>query len=86
MAKSDKFNEWLTEEMNRRNWSMEELARQAGEGASRPLISLVLAGERSVTWNFCAAIAGAFKYDPVDVFKIAGLLPPEEARNGSNGH
>ncbi|GIK42403.1 MAG: hypothetical protein BroJett011_62360 [Chloroflexota bacterium] len=57
------------------------MARRAGRNASQPLISLTLAGERSVTWNFCLAIAGPLGYQPEEVFRIAGLLP-----NGSNGN
>ena len=63
--------------MKKRNWSQRELARQAGQNASQAYISLVLAGERQITWDFCAAVAEAFEYSPVEVFKIAGLLPSE---------
>jgi hypothetical protein len=34
-----------------------------------------LAGKRSITWDFCLAIAGPLGYTPEEVFKIAGLLP-----------
>lgn len=77
MENLERFTRWLDEELAERDWSRQELARQAGKNASQPKISLTLAGKRSLTWDFCAAVAEALDYDPVEVFKIAGLLPEE---------
>lgn len=80
MDKLEEFKSWLSKEMEARKWSQRELARQAGKDASQTHISLVLSGDRIITWDFCAAIARALDYDPVEVFRIAGLL---EATNGN---
>lgn len=77
----DKFKVWLKKELEIRDWSLRELARQAGGTASHTHTNLILKGERSLTWDYCAAIARAFGYSPVEVFKVAGLLE----NNGSNG-
>lgn len=71
----EKFTKWLHAELEERGWSYRELERQAGKNASNSKTSLTLAGKRAITWDFCVAVARAFGYDPVGVFKIAGLLP-----------
>lgn len=78
MGNLENFKNWLEEELKNHNWSYRELGRRAGKNASQTHISLILSGERSLTWDFCAAIAEALDYSPVEVFKIAGLLPEEE--------
>jgi transcriptional regulator with XRE-family HTH domain len=76
----DNFKNWLEKELEGRNWSYRELERRAGKNASNSLISLVLAGERAITWDFCMAIAGPLGYSPEEVFRIAGLLPENGAK------
>lgn len=74
----ENFKEWLEKELKERNWSQRELARQASNNASSPLISSVLSGKKSITHDFCVAIAEPLGYDPVEVLRIAGLLPEED--------
>lgn len=78
MANSKKFKDWLKCELDKRDWSYRELARHAGKNASNPLISQVMTDKRAITWDFCAAIADVLDYSPIDVFRIAGLLPENE--------
>ena len=83
MANLENFTKWLDGELEKKHWSRQELARQAGKNASHPKISLTLAGKRAITWDFCLAIAGPLGYRPEDVFRIAGLLPAEGEKEKS---
>lgn len=68
------FIEWLSNELERRYWTYNELARRAD--LSSATISLVMTGRRGVGKDFCNGIARAFDIPPVEVFRRAGLLPP----------
>jgi transcriptional regulator with XRE-family HTH domain len=70
-----KFTEWLNEELQKRDWSYNELARRAGLSSGG--ISLVMNEARKPGPELCLAIARALNKDPVTVFRLAGLLPPE---------
>lgn len=75
-----KFTDWLTEEMRKRdNMSPATLAKLAGisEGA----ISHLFAGRRKPGKDLCLGIATAFKIPPEQVYRIAGILPPEASEN-----
>lgn len=84
----NKLINWITGELDRRSWSQRELARRAGIDVSG--ISTVLSEQRAPTFDFCEAIAKPLDCDPVEVFRIAGLisghdldvpgLTPEEAQ------
>lgn len=75
MAMNDKLSLWLGKELERRGWSHRELARRAG--VSQTAVSQAISEERKVGWDFCAAIAGPLDRTPVEVLRLAGLLPPE---------
>lgn len=66
--------DWLTKEMEERGWSQRELARRAK--INYTTVSKVMAGQARVTYNFCAAISKPLGKEPIEVFRIAGLLPP----------
>ena len=70
----ENFKSWLQDELEDRGWSYNRLAREAGQGASHTLTVLILKGERSLSWDYCAAIARAFNLSPIRVFLEAGLL------------
>lgn len=70
------FSEWLMREIETRGISQAELAYKAGVSAAT--ISHVLTGTRNAGPDLCVAIARALNYSPEYVFRIAGLLPPEE--------
>lgn len=77
---SDNLIFWLANELNERGWSQRELARRADIAPTT--VSEVLAERRKPTFDFCAAIAGPLGKTPVDVFRLAGLLPsPPEVVN-----
>jgi transcriptional regulator with XRE-family HTH domain len=65
--------DWLTREMQERGWSQRELARRAN--INYATVSKAMSDQGRVTFNFCAAIARPLGKDPVEVFRIAGLLP-----------
>jgi transcriptional regulator with XRE-family HTH domain len=71
----DTFAEWLANEMNRRQWSQAELARRAG--TSRSAINGLITGVRGPGPDLSNAIAHAFNLPAEDVYRAAGLLPPE---------
>lgn len=68
------FLTWLNEELNRRSWSQNELARRMGYTHSA--VYAVLSGRNAVTWEFCANAAKAFGLPPEVLFRKAGLLRP----------
>lgn len=74
------FVEWLAAKLEERGWSIRETARRAK--ISHTTIADVLAGNRSPTWDFCAAIAKVLEEPPVTIFIRAGLLTvtPESER------
>ncbi len=69
---SKHFSDWLEKEIEKRGWSMSELARRSN--VSRPAISRVVSGERGAGSALCRAIAQAFDMPEEKVFRIAGLL------------
>lgn len=70
----DDFFIWLNGELNKRSWSNNELARQAGLSTSA--VHATLSQKNRLTWDFCASIAEALKLPPETVFRRAGLLRP----------
>ena len=70
---NDEFIHWLDSEMKRRGWSQRELGRRAG--ISQTTVSLVIAGVRVATPEFCLVVARAFEMPGDDVLRRAGHLP-----------
>jgi transcriptional regulator with XRE-family HTH domain len=64
----------INTELDRRGWTLSELARRAG--LSRSTFHATLTGKNAVTFEFCAAVAEAINVPPEQVFRLAGLLPP----------
>ena len=73
------FAEWLTAELDEREWNQSELARRAG--VSSAAISDVLSGRRQIGPDLATAIADALKIPQEDVFLAAGILRPKKDRN-----
>ena len=69
-----KLSDWLSTQTKTRGWSIRELARRAD--ISHTTVAEVLSGQRAPTFEFCAAIAAPLELDPVEVFRLADLLPP----------
>ena len=67
------FVDWMATELERRGWSMSELARRAG--MSHSLVSEVLAEKRYPTPDFVLAVARGAGADPVTLLRLAGHLP-----------
>ena len=67
---------WIVDETEKRNWSNNDLAKRAGLSPSH--LSMVMSGQRSITYDFCTAIARAFGERPEVMFRMAGLLSPSE--------
>ena len=68
----NKLATWLNTLLQKREWTMRELARQSG--MSHAAISVVLSGQRKPTWEFCAKVADALKMSKVELFRMAGLM------------
>jgi len=70
----DTFADWLLQQMQERDWSQADLARQSG--LTRSTISYYLS-EKSKSPDEAALrkIARAFKFPPETIFRAAGLLP-----------
>lgn len=71
---------FITSELNKRDWSMREVARRSN--LSSALVSGVLGGRMPPSADFCIAIATSLGADPVHLLKLAKHLPPtiEEKR------
>ncbi len=68
------FTAWLREELEKREWSQNELARRAGLTSAS--VSYVLNELRGPGPEFCQAIAQALRLPEEFVFRQAGLLAP----------
>lgn len=73
--KVNTFSEWLLMTLENKEWSQADLARAAK--VSRSAISEIISGNRQVGKSTATAIAHALKLPPEQVFRAAGLLPPE---------
>lgn len=69
----DKFGTWLVTELESRDISQSELARQAG--ISRGTLSNIISGARGRGPDTLLAIARALKIPPEQVYREAGILP-----------
>ena len=72
---SDTFSDWLASELQKRNWSHNELARQSG--LSQPTISAVMSNAKRPGLKFCLQVAQALDVSPVLVLQLAGHLPED---------
>jgi len=70
----ESFADWLDSELKDRGWSRSEAARRGGISASA--IDKVVNGYANPGLDFCNGIARAFRIQPEDVLRRAGLLPP----------
>jgi transcriptional regulator with XRE-family HTH domain len=66
---------WIEQERERRNWSINELARQAG--LSPGTVADVLNQRTNPGLQFCTEIARALNVPPENILRLAGLLPPQ---------
>ena len=72
---NEAFRAWLSGELDRRNWSQREFARQAG--LSQSFVTQVLAGKRSPSVNFLTKTSAALDESLDKLLKLAGILPSE---------
>jgi transcriptional regulator with XRE-family HTH domain len=75
---NESFSEWIIDEVQKRDWSYSELARQAGMSSAQ--VSMVVNGRSNPGEKFCRGVAHAFRVSPDIVFRKAGLLPDVPAR------
>src|SRR5688572_16111414 len=75
MFAMENFSEWLNNELEVRDWSQADLVREAG--IARGTVSNILSGTKGVGEDTLNAISRAFKIPPAEVFRAAGLLPPD---------
>ena len=74
------FADWLMSEMNQRDWSQSDLAREAGLG--RAVINKITNHiNKKPDPETCKAIARGLRMSPITVFIAAGLLPPMPERS-----
>ncbi|MBN1657201.1 MAG: hypothetical protein JXA93_02310 [Anaerolineae bacterium] len=64
---------WLKLEVERRNWSPEDLNQKAGLAPGT--VDRVLGGESTPGWEFCLKVSWALNESPEKLFRLAGLLP-----------
>jgi transcriptional regulator with XRE-family HTH domain len=75
MEKSS-FSEWLLEQMENRNWSQADLAKATG--LTRTAISSYINQKRTQPDpHALLAISKALHVSPINIFKIAKLLPDD---------
>lgn len=83
MASSDNVIEppaWLWRELTRREWTQQDLARRSGISVGH--ISRLMSGEREFGMEAYTAIAPALRMSLEDLFRLAGVLPPEPDGEG----
>lgn len=73
---TDKLSTWLNYECRSRGWSHRQLGERSG--ISGAMVSRVIAEKQPAGWDFCLGVATALGKDPVEVFVLAGLLPPKQ--------
>lgn len=68
---------WINNEAKQRGWSLRQVARRSG--ISHSTVSRLANAEIRATAETCRALALAFGISAEDLFRIADLLPGEEA-------
>jgi len=71
---STKLSNVIIEEIDKRGWSIRELAKRAN--LAHGTINSVLAQKSKPGVIFCTGIARALREPPERIFRLAGLLPP----------
>jgi transcriptional regulator with XRE-family HTH domain len=72
---TSKFSQWLSAQMEERGWSQADLAKAAG--LTRTAVSQYINKKRTKPEpESMVAIARAFQVSPIEVFRVADLLPP----------
>lgn len=69
------FSEWLADELEKREMKQIDLARKSGVTSAQ--ISRIISGQRGAESKTIYSIARALKIPTEQVFRAAGLLPPE---------
>jgi transcriptional regulator with XRE-family HTH domain len=69
-----KFQTWLMQQLQERDWSQADLSRKSN--LTRQAIANYMAG-RIPDEKSLRQIARAFKLPPITVFRVAGILPAE---------
>jgi transcriptional regulator with XRE-family HTH domain len=78
-ANMDTIDNWLLTELKIRDWSQADLARHAG--VSRTAISDIISGKRKIGRDLAVSIAEVFKLPLEEVYRRAGILPPQPAQD-----
>lgn len=68
------FFDWIIQERDKRSWNDAELASAASISHSN--LSMIMSGQRNITFDFCVGIARAFRVRPELVLYRSGLLAP----------
>jgi len=71
----DNFAIWLDAEMKKRGWSLQLVAGRMG--VSHTTMTSIANGHMRPSADFCQRIALVFHVPPAEVFRHAGLLPPD---------
>lgn len=73
------FPEWLLNKLEQLDMTQAELARKSGITSGQ--VSRILSGQRGAESKTLSAIAQALKLPPDEVYRAAGLLPPDNTIN-----
>jgi transcriptional regulator with XRE-family HTH domain len=76
MTAERSLQNWIIDELNKRDWSQGELARRAN--ITRGHISHILSGSRNAGAEVCIAIAKAFNEPPEKGLEMGGYLSKRE--------
>jgi len=69
------FVVWLNAEIKKQGWSLQQTAQRVG--VSHTVMTDVANGRTRPSADFCRRIALVLQASPEEVFRRAGLLPPE---------
>jgi transcriptional regulator with XRE-family HTH domain len=75
------FSNWLVVQLEQREMTQADLAKKSGITPAQ--ISRIISGRRGIGEDAAQKIAKAFKLPPEDVYRAAGILPPEPTQDST---
>ena len=78
MYMNNELSTYLNEELQKRGWSIRELARRSG--VSHTAVSYVMSGQREAGLRFCNGVARALDVPPEIILRLAGRIPQRATR------
>ena len=82
VAVTDTLAVWLNEQTSHRGWTLRQVARKAGVSHTT-VIKIANGVHSNPETKTVAGLAKAFGADPVEICRLAGILPPQRSVSDS---